>query len=156
MRFLAEFTDTILQCPKTDSQNFGGTLAVVVHVLEREFDVGFFGMREWLARLKHQTALAVGRFWRVQTGSHIEAGRRQVIEPDRADIRDDYGPLDHIAQFPYVAGPVVRTKQVKNFRIQTRNAGVVLLVQSLDHDLRNERNIFLSLAKRRKHDLENA
>src|SRR5689334_20753047 len=40
LRVPAEFTDAILQCPKTDPQNFGGTLAVIVHILEGEFDIG--------------------------------------------------------------------------------------------------------------------
>src|SRR5579859_4603987 len=36
---------TILQCPKTDPQNCGGTLPVVVCVLQRELDIGVFCMR---------------------------------------------------------------------------------------------------------------
>jgi hypothetical protein len=47
-------------------------------------------------------------------------------------------------------------KNVQYFGIDTRNTRVVFLVQSLDHDLRNERNIFFSLRQWRKHDLKHA
>ena len=45
-------------------------------------------------------------------------------------------------------------KKIQHVGIESRNARAVLLVQILQHDIRDQRNIFLTLTQRRNYDLE--
>ena len=45
-------------------------------------------------------------------------------------------------------------KKIQHFGIESRNARAILLVQILQHDIRDRRNIFFAFTQRRNYDLE--
>ena len=88
-------------------------------------------------------------------GSHRKRGR-QVRQTDQTLAGHDGGSLQNIAQLPHVTWPIVRVKKLQYLGIEPGNARAMFLVQILQHDIRDRRNILFMFTQRRNHDLEYA
>ena len=92
---------------------------------------------------------------RIRAGDYAEHRGRQVLQPDPTLACHDAGSLQDITQFPHIARPIIAMKYSAYLPIQACNARAVFLVQILQHDIGNQRDIFFVFTQRRKHDLEN-
>jgi hypothetical protein len=79
-----------------------------------------------------------------------------VSQPDRTLACHDGGPLQNVAQLPHITGPIIPMKQIQHFGIDPGDARAVFLVQILQHDIGDRRDIFFMFAQRRNYDLEYA
>jgi len=91
---------------------------------------------------------------RVRAGVRIERSGRQIRQADETVACQDDGPFQNIAQLAYIARPIIPMKYIEHFGIDSRNARTVLLVQILQHDIGDLRDIFFMFTQRRQHDLE--
>ena len=44
--------------------------------------------------------------------------QRAQADPKQAFLRHNRSPLDHVAQLPHIAGPIIRMKQVQRFSLR--------------------------------------
>ena len=93
---------------------------------------------------------------RIRAGADTEDRGRQVLQPDPTFARQDGGSLQNIAQLPHISRPIIPMKNIQHFGIDPCNARAVFLVQILQHDIGDQRNIFFAFAQRRNYDLEYA
>ena len=77
-----------------------------------------------------------------------------MIRQNRARARDDYGPLEYVAQLPDISGPIVHMKDFHRLGMKSRHAGTMSRVEQPDQDLRGGQDVLPSLAQRREDDLK--
>ena len=82
------------------------------------------------------------------------AGEGMSFTPDETFARHDGCPFQNIAQLPHIAGPIVDLKKIQHFAIDPAYPRAVLLVQILQHDIGDRRDILFMFPQRRNYDLK--
>ena len=90
----------------------------------------------------------------IRAKADTERRERKVLQPDQTLACVNGGSLQNIAKFPHITGPIVLTKKIQRFGIDPCDAGAISLVQTLQHDIGDGRDIFLMFTQRRNYDLE--
>ena len=93
-----------------------------------------------------------GRVYGVCTERRV----RKVPQLDQTLPSHDGGSLQDITQLPHITGPIIPIKKIQHFGIDSCNLRTVLLVQTLQHDIGDRRDIFFMVTQRRNYDLEYA
>ena len=73
---------------------------------------------------------------------------------DQGRLLQNHGPLDGVAQFAHVAGPVVRKQQLGRVVADPFDAALEFAVVMVDEETRHRHNIFAPLAQRRNQNLD--
>src|SRR5271157_349768 len=90
----------------------------------------------------------------MRAGVYTERRGRKIRQPDQTLARHDGGSLQDITQLPHITRPIIPMKKIHHFGVDPYNARAVFLVQILQHDIGDRRDIFLMFTERRNYDLE--
>src|SRR5665213_1854113 len=72
----------------------------------------------------------------------------------RTSTSDNRRAFDYIPKFPSISGPFIRLEDIQNLGIYTCHQSSILLVQGLNHNLSEQRNVFNACTKGRNEDLK--
>src|SRR5579871_5391235 len=121
-----------------------------------QFDVSLLDPDEAAPRSEHSRSRGPLFRLRVRVEPSPGCRRWQAGEADFSRACHDGGPLQHIAQFPHVARPIMLLENFQYFIVETCDARAMLFVKTLQHGVGNQWNIFLALAQGRNDNLEDA
>ena len=79
-----------------------------------------------------------------------------MSEMKRTSTGDNRRSFDYIPEFPSIPGPLVRLEDIQDLGIYSCHQSSILLVQALNHYMRQQRDVFRACAKGRKEDLKHA
>src|SRR3954453_9931857 len=79
-----------------------------------------------------------------------------MLHRDIAFTSENRSPFEHIAEFAYIAWPVMLLEDLHHRRLDTSDSGFVTGVDTADQCIAKRRQIVWTIAQRRKTDLQNA
>src|SRR5690242_16108755 len=79
-----------------------------------------------------------------------------MFSTKRTGTSDNRRAFDYIPKFPSISRPLIRLEDIQDLGIYTCHQSSILLVQGLNHNLSEQRDVLRACAKGRKEDLKHA